>query len=77
MRNASDDIHPIHLHRHIFELSKIAGRPTAGVRKDVVMIGSYQELEVDFTANSPGLSLFHCHMQTHMDFGFMALIECR
>jgi FtsP/CotA-like multicopper oxidase with cupredoxin domain len=77
MRNASDDIHPIHLHRHIFELTKVAGRPTAGIYKDVVMIGSYQELEVDFTANSPGLSLFHCHMQTHMDFGFMSLIDCR
>jgi FtsP/CotA-like multicopper oxidase with cupredoxin domain len=22
MRNASDDIHPIHLHRHVFELAK-------------------------------------------------------
>ena len=25
MRNASDDIHPIHLHRHSFELTNIAG----------------------------------------------------
>jgi hypothetical protein len=23
-----------------------------------------------------GLSLFHCHMQTHMDYGFMALFDC-
>lgn len=23
-----------------------------------------------------GLSLFHCHMQLHMDFGFMALFDC-
>ena len=26
MRNASDDIHPIHLHRHSFELTRIAGK---------------------------------------------------
>ena len=26
MRNASDDIHPIHLHRHSFELTKLAGK---------------------------------------------------
>src|SRR5271157_5843589 len=26
MRNASDDIHPIHLHRHSFELTRIAGQ---------------------------------------------------
>ena len=45
----------------------------AGVIKDVAMLGSYQEMEVDFTADRPGLSLFHCHMQMHMDFGLMAL----
>jgi FtsP/CotA-like multicopper oxidase with cupredoxin domain len=77
MRNASDDIHPMHLHRHVFEVTKIAGQPTAGVMKDVVMLGAYQEMEIDFTANSLGLSLFHCHMQLHMDFGFMALFDCR
>ncbi|MGO9985966.1 MAG: multicopper oxidase domain-containing protein [Rhodomicrobium sp.] len=27
-------------------------------------------------AASPGLSLFHCHQQLHMDFGFMALFNC-
>lgn len=30
MHNASDDIHPMHLHRHSFEITHIAGRPTAG-----------------------------------------------
>jgi FtsP/CotA-like multicopper oxidase with cupredoxin domain len=75
MRNASDDIHPIHLHRHSFELTKLAGKPTAGVMKDVVMVGGYQELEIDFTADNPGLTLFHCHQQLHMDFGFMTLFD--
>lgn len=75
MRNASDDIHPIHLHRHGFELTKLAGRTSAGVMKDVVMVGGYQEVEVDFTADNPGLTLFHCHQQLHMDFGFMALFD--
>ncbi len=77
MRNATDDAHPVHLHRHTFEISSIAGRPTAGVRKDVVMIGGFQEMTVDFLADQPGPSLFHCHMQHHMDFGFMALLDCR
>jgi FtsP/CotA-like multicopper oxidase with cupredoxin domain len=75
MRNASDDIHPVHLHRHGFELTRIAGRPTAGVMKDVVMLGGYQQVEVDFVADNPGLTLFHCHQQLHMDFGFMALFD--
>jgi FtsP/CotA-like multicopper oxidase with cupredoxin domain len=75
MRNASDDIHPIHLHRHSFELTRIAGQPTSGVIKDVVMVGGYQEAEVDFVADNPGLTLFHCHQQLHMDFGFMSLFD--
>ncbi len=75
MRNASDDIHPMHLHRHSFELTRIAGKSTAGIIKDVAMLGGYQEMEIDFTADNPGPTLFHCHMQLHMDYGFMALFE--
>jgi len=75
MRNGSDDIHPIHLHRHSFELTRVAGQPTSGVVKDVAMVGGYQEMEIDFVADNPGLTLFHCHQQLHMDFGFMALFE--
>jgi FtsP/CotA-like multicopper oxidase with cupredoxin domain len=76
MRNATDDVHPMHLHRHTFELTRLAGLPTAGVMKDVVMLGKYQEVEVDFTADQLGKSLFHCHMQQHMDFGLMCLFDC-
>jgi FtsP/CotA-like multicopper oxidase with cupredoxin domain len=75
MKNASDDIHPIHLHRHSFELTKVAGQPTSGVQKDVVMVGGYQEVDIDFVASNRGLTLFHCHQQLHMDFGFMALFD--
>jgi FtsP/CotA-like multicopper oxidase with cupredoxin domain len=74
-RNASDDIHPLHLHRHSFELTQINGKATAGVIKDVVMLGGFQELSFDFVADNPGLTLFHCHQQLHMDFGFMALFK--
>jgi FtsP/CotA-like multicopper oxidase with cupredoxin domain len=75
MRNSSDDIHPIHLHRHIFELTRIFGKSTSGIMKDVFMLGGYQEAEVDFVADNPGLTLFHCHQQLHMDFGFMTLFD--
>jgi FtsP/CotA-like multicopper oxidase with cupredoxin domain len=75
VRNASDDIHPLHLHRHSFELTRIGGKPTAGVIKDVVMLGGFQELELDFVADNPGPTLFHCHQQLHMDFGLMALFN--
>jgi FtsP/CotA-like multicopper oxidase with cupredoxin domain len=76
MRNTSDDIHPIHPHRHSFELTKIAVKSLAGVLKDVVMVGGYREVEVDFTADNPGLTLFHCHQQRHTDFASMTLFDC-
>lgn len=75
MRNESDDIHPVHLHRHIFEIASYAGKPMAGVMKDVMMLGGYQEAEIDFVADNPGLTLFHCHQQLHMDYGFMTLFD--
>jgi FtsP/CotA-like multicopper oxidase with cupredoxin domain len=71
-RNASDDVHPLHLHRHSIELTRIAGKQTSGPFKDVVMLGGFQALEFDFVANNRGLTLFHFHQQLHMDFGFMA-----
>ncbi len=75
VRNARDDIHPIHLHRHSFELTNLAGQPTARILKDVVMLGGYQQIEISFVADNPGLTLFHCHQQLHMDFGFMTLFD--
>ncbi|HWW47097.1 MAG TPA: multicopper oxidase domain-containing protein [Xanthobacteraceae bacterium] len=74
-RNASDDVHPLHLHRHSFELVRVGGKSTARIIKDVVMLGGFQELEFDFVADNPGMTLFHCHQQLHMDFGFMALFD--
>jgi FtsP/CotA-like multicopper oxidase with cupredoxin domain len=75
--NQSDEAHPVHLHRHSFELTKVAGKPTAGVLKDVVMVPARQQVEVDLVADNPGPSLFHCHMQLHMDFGFMTMLQYR
>jgi FtsP/CotA-like multicopper oxidase with cupredoxin domain len=75
MRNQSGSIHPIHMHRTTFEITNIAGHSTAGLRKDVAMIGGYQTLDIDFTPGLVGKTLFHCHMQSHMDFGFMALFN--
>jgi len=75
LRNGSDDIHPMHLHRHSFELVRVGGKAMAGVIKDIVMLGGFQEAEFDFVADNPGRTLFHCHQQLHMDFGLMALFD--
>ena len=48
-----------------------------GLRKDVLVIEPGTNSTVDFTADNPGSTLFHCHQQTHMDFGFMTLFAYR
>ena len=47
----------------------------SGLMKDVISVGRRSTAAIDFVANNPGLTLFHCHMQLHMDFGFMQLLE--
>ena len=58
-----------------YKLTRVAGQATSSVIKDVVMVGGFQEVEIDVVADNPGLTLFHCHQQLHMDFGFMSLFE--
>lgn len=72
--NQSADPHPLHLHRHTFELIRVADKPTSGLMKDVVMVPPWKVVEIDVTADHPGPTLFHCHQQFHMDFGFMAMM---
>jgi FtsP/CotA-like multicopper oxidase with cupredoxin domain len=84
--NESMDDHPLHLHRHSFELRSLGAPLSAaaqsapqndirGIIKDVVLVDAKTCAEVEFTADNPGASLFHCHQQNHMDLGFMMLFE--
>jgi FtsP/CotA-like multicopper oxidase with cupredoxin domain len=74
--NRSTDDHPVHLHRHSFELRRFSGQPEMhGILKDTVIVGARTQVNVEFTADNPGLTLFHCHQQDHMDMGFMMLFR--
>ena len=74
-RNGSGDQHPLHLHRHIFEVTRIGNKHLSGLRKDVINVMPLDTVEVDFIADNPGDTLWHCHQQLHMDYGFMQLIK--
>lgn len=74
-RNRTADAHPVHLHRHLFELVETFGKPTAGIVKDTVVVPGYGRAAVEFVANQPGPTLLHCHIQQHMDYGFKALLR--
>ena len=75
MQNLADDPHPVHLHRHIFELVSVNGKTTGGIMKDTVVVPGFGTVEVDFVANNPGPTLFHCHQILHMNYGLMRLFE--
>jgi len=75
MRNRTDDAHPMHMHRHLWEIRSVNDKPTSGLIKDTVVVPYYGRAVVDFTADQPGLTLFHCHIQQHMDYGFKALFR--
>lgn len=76
MKNQSMDDHPMHLHRHTFEVRRVDGSTEiAGLKKDVVLVRAKTTAEVEFVANNPGNTLFHCHQQDHMDRGFMMVFR--
>jgi FtsP/CotA-like multicopper oxidase with cupredoxin domain len=70
-----EDGHPLHLHRHSFEVVKAGGKPMSGLIKDVVRVPRDGTTEIEFVANNPGDSLLHCHMQQHMDYGFKTIVK--
>ncbi len=76
MKNTSADDHPVHLHRHSFEVRRVGGsKEIRGLMKDVIVAPAQSTTEVEFTADNPGRTLFHCHQQNHMDRGFMMVFR--
>jgi FtsP/CotA-like multicopper oxidase with cupredoxin domain len=73
--NTSDEIIPLHLQHHRLHVVKIGRTATTGIMKDVVTVGPWQQLEVDFVADNPGPALLYCTRQLHKDFGLMALLD--
>jgi FtsP/CotA-like multicopper oxidase with cupredoxin domain len=74
MDNYSGDEHPVHTHRHTFEITKVGDKLTSGVMKDTISMPRFSTAEIDFVADDPGPTFFHCHHQDHMDEGFAGLI---
>ena len=73
--NQTDDSHPVHLHRNSFELTSVHGKATSGILKDVVLVKGFKTIQATFVPAMDGLTLFHCHQQLHMDYGFKYLFN--
>jgi iron transport multicopper oxidase len=77
--------HPFHLHGHNFQAiwrsDENAGDydpttnisfPAIPMRRDTFMIRPGGNIVLRFTADNPGVWLFHCHIEWHVDAGLIA-----
>jgi FtsP/CotA-like multicopper oxidase with cupredoxin domain len=53
-RNGSGDQHPMHLHRHTFEITRVGKIEMSGLFKDMVNVMPLDSVAVDFVADNPG-----------------------
>jgi iron transport multicopper oxidase len=86
--NTDNGPHPFHLHAHNFQVIARSGpgpddgpaltppaniaAPNAPMRRDTVLVypGGYAVLR--FKADNPGITLFHCHIEWHVEAGLTA-----
>ncbi len=76
--NAGHLAHPIHGHGHSFKLVATDGNPVpAGMEwvKDTFLVGPAERVDLEFTADNPGVWMFHCHIEHHMANGMMTVIQ--
>ncbi|KAI9316824.1 Cupredoxin [Dichotomocladium elegans] len=85
VNNLDSGEHPFHLHGHIFQLvargpgAYLGGNVTNATwslenpaRRDTVTVAAESFIIVRFRADNPGVWLFHCHIDWHMDSGLVA-----
>ncbi|KDN72372.1 putative multicopper oxidase [Colletotrichum sublineola] len=87
LNNEDDGKHPFHLHGHQFQVvhrsDEDAGHfangtsvapPRRPMRRDTLLVEGNGNFVIRFRANNPGVWLFHCHIEWHMDQGLIATI---
>jgi FtsP/CotA-like multicopper oxidase with cupredoxin domain len=74
-RNGSGDQHPMHLHRHTFEVTRVGAKEFGGLREDVVNVMPLDSVAVDLVSDNPGDKLLRCHQALQMDLEFMQLMK--
>jgi iron transport multicopper oxidase len=82
VNNHDSRAHPFHLHGHNFQLINRAGNEPmwpgtystapAPMRRDTIIIYPGTGATIRFVANNPGIQLFHCHTEWHVETGLTA-----
>ncbi|KAL5352487.1 ferroxidase fet3 [Pseudogymnoascus australis] len=79
--------HPFHLHGHAFQAiwrsaedagpfdaTRDTAFPPIPMRRDTLMVRPNGNMVLRFRADNPGVWLFHCHIEWHVDSGLIATI---
>ncbi|KAL5890122.1 hypothetical protein ACKVWC_005338 [Pyricularia oryzae] len=86
INNIDAAIHPFHLHGHHFQLlerpksntgvwpGRSGGYNTLPALRDVVHVNAHSYAVLRFKATNPGVFLFHCHIEWHVEMGLTATI---
>ena len=79
--------HPFHLHGHNFQAiarsdvnagafdatnASMTDYPAIPMRRDTFVLKPQGHIVLRFTADNPGVWLFHCHIEWHVDQGLIA-----
>jgi FtsP/CotA-like multicopper oxidase with cupredoxin domain len=66
--NASaEESHVMHLHGYTFKIVALDGNPLVQpIWANTVHLAPSQTADVEFTANNPGIWMFHCHILDHL-----------
>lgn len=85
VNNLDVALHPFHLHGHQFQVIE---RPASGAGtwpgtttpaanpafKDTITVNGNSYVVIRFEADNPGVWLFHCHIEWHVEMGMTATI---
>lgn len=77
VNNSPEDIHPMHLHGHFFQVLSKNGQPISGspLIKDTINVLPGEEYEIAFQADNEGNWMFHCHDLGHASEGMVTQVN--
>ncbi|KAK7739172.1 hypothetical protein SLS53_005808 [Cytospora paraplurivora] len=86
INNLDSAIHPFHLHGHQFQVldrpaagagsfsGSTGGFPARPASRDTVSVNGNSYAVLRFRADNPGVWLFHCHIEWHVEMGLTATV---
>ncbi|KAL8719660.1 MAG: hypothetical protein Q9225_003357 [Loekoesia sp. 1 TL-2023] len=81
-----NNLHPWHLHGHSFQVLQRSDPNTGAftnysnniaqfpLKRDTIMVNINSHVVIRFRADNPGVWLFHCHIEWHIEAGLVATI---